>query len=273
MGFRASGFAQFAQGAQGRSAARAALLLPRPCPMRPGDIAAHVLAAIKAHGPLHSRNYEGENHRLLGLRGAFGFLTIGSSPTPLGAAAFARAIPPFSSAKRRAALMRVIAHHEAALSLRLYLRDPKAGFAGWPLHRALAAVADELAPMGLLWGRHGVLFEGLEARRLLAQPEPTALFVAPRLISIGPRRLPAIRFEGARALLGLGVTLHLLEMDFHAARRLGLAFIAAALSDPALPYRQSFAHDGQGARISHREGAPDIALIPLPARPPVASVA
>ncbi len=250
--------------------ARADLLLGR-LPEAPADrLAARALQAIgpEAGEPGAARQ---PHPHMLTLRLPCGFLGIAIRPFPLGAAHFHRAIAPFTPPGERAEMLRLIAHHEAHLSLRLSLgRQPIPETGATPLPRlllaAITAIAPDLAPRGLLWRPTGLLHAGQALAPLCAGQAPEELpeqfLVAPRPASIGPRRLPALELAGATDLLGHRLQLHLLDIDFTTAHAAALAFLQAACRDPGLRARQSFSHGGRDFRIAHHGPGPDITLIP-----------
>ncbi len=246
----------------GMATARAELLLRSHSAVRTDALAALALRAITPDTPRLSAACS-RGSRLLVLRFDTGFLGIAIHNTPLGAAHFMRALPPFSPAGERAEMMRLIEHHEAHVSVKLTLCQPAGGPVPLQLLRALRALAPGLAPGGLLWRPTGRLHTGKRLERILAGRRAAALLVAPRLTSIGPRHLPAIRLVGAQAVLGHRVHLHLLDIDFARAARAGEAFLHAALQDPGLRARQSFTHRGQSFRIAHDGGSRDVTLIPV----------
>ncbi len=256
--------------------ARADLLLSRP-PEAPADrLAARALQALQALGEDAAEPHAARqpHPHLLTLRIPGGFLGLAIRPFPLGAAHFHRAIAPFTPPGERAEMLRLIAHHEAHLSLRLSLGPRPASdrdaSATTPLPRlllaAIAAIAPDLSLRGLLWRPTGLLHADQALAPLQAgqTPEelPEQLLVAPRPASIGPRRLPALELAGAADLLGYRLQLHLLDIDFATGRAAALAFLEAARSDPGLRTRQSFSHGGQNYRIAHHGPGPDLTLIP-----------
>ena len=253
--------------------ARADLLLSRP-PEAPADrLAARALQALQALGADAAEPHAARqpHPHLLTLRIPGGFLGLAIRPFPLGAAHFHRAIAPFTPPGERAEMLRLIAYHEAHLSLRLSLFPQPTPATGAPplprlLLQAIAAIAPDLAPRGLLWRPTGLLHAGQALAPLHAAqaPEelPEELLVAPRPASIGPRRLPALELAGATELLGHRLHLHLLDIDFATGRAAALAFLQAARTEPGLRARQSFSHGGRDFRIAHHGPGPDITLIP-----------
>ncbi len=256
-------------------AARAELLLSRPPRARPDRLAARALQAL---GPVAGdpRTARQPHPDMLTLRFAGGFLGLAIRPFPLGAAHFHRAIAPFTPPGERAEMLRLIARHEAHLSLRLSLGPRSASdrdaSATTPLPRLLlaviAAIAPDLALQGLLWRPTGMLHTGQALAPLHAGQTPEELLVAPRPASIGPRRLPALELAGVADLLGYRLQLHLLDIDFATARATALAFLQLACRDPGLRARQSFSHGGRNYRIAHHGSGPDLTLIPTAGAPP-----
>ncbi len=250
------------------SSAKAQLLLARPCDAGRDLLAARLLGALGLsesdllRGRAHGRN-------TLVLRTTQGFIGLSQQSSPLGAASFHGAIAPFTPASERGELMRLIEHHEAHIGLRLTLAAQGAAPVALLLQRAVQALGRELGAIGLLWQASGRLL----GPEVFAPDQGAHLLVIPRLTTIGPRRLPALRFAGARALLGHRIRLHLLDIAPDVASAAGLAFVEAALADPSLRARQSFAHAGRSFRIAHDGDWRDITLLPVAHVSPLAHAA
>ncbi len=242
--------------------AKAQFLLTGRCDLQADALAAPILAALSqgASGLCAARS---RGRHALVLRAQDGFIGLAIGKTALGAAHFHRAILPFTPTCERGELMRLIEHHEAYVTVKLTRAATDQTPLPLLLQRAMAEVAPQLDVAGLLWHPTGRLHGAQDLQRLLNKPSPAPLLVTPRSASIGPRRLPALRLAGAKAVLGYQVHLHLLEIDRATASAAAYAFLEAALANAALRAGQSFTHAGQTFRISHDAGSRDVTLIPV----------
>lgn len=229
--------------------ASAHLLLASPSAILPD-------AEITDHNGGSQLIFRGQTHRI-----SLTFVNV-----PLGAEHFIGAIGAFVPASERAAMMGVIGHHEAHIALELTLDSTASASAHAPglLRQVISALSPLLRPLALLWGPTHRLHHGAGMAEALTCESPLRLFLAPVFKSVGPRRLATLHFTGARACLGFGLGLHLINLDRDAATEAGLAFAQACQSDPTLRFAQSFHHKTQSFRLSHATGPAHVTLIPLP---------
>ncbi len=244
--------------------AKAFLLLSAPCPTDIDELAATFLAAIgETAGTLTSaRKFKAQNKLILTTTTAR--VMVSSSRTPLGAEHFDKAVPPFAKSYDRAAMLNIIAHHEAFVGLKLRFHAAPRRSVSLTLHRALAALAGQTATMGALWGPTGRLHQGDSLKSILQSRLPMELFLAPRFHTTGPRKLPVLDFDGMDNVIGFNLRLHVIDIERENAVHTGLAFAKACFADHTLPKQKSFLFQGRVFRLAHAPDTPDVTLIPLP---------
>lgn len=177
-------------------------------------------------------------------------LVVAMGPTPISAEHFNKAIPPYGSGAHQTALLSVIKHHEAHLTLTLKINRPIMAKAGQVLlHRAVQSIEREVNALGLLWGPTRRLWHKSELRPVLAADQPLELFLAPHFKTKGGRKSRLLEFINAPEILGHGLSLQYLGGAQQAAVAAGLAFARQYQTDTDMRGASTYAHDGATYRL------------------------
>lgn len=200
-------------------------------------------------------------------------LTLAVHPAPLGAETFMGAIGAGASAPTRAALIGIVGHHRAHVTLGCAATgegDAKdATTCLRLLHLSAAALARTVPPLALYWTPTNRLHHGETMRAHLEADLPLGLFLDPRDRSMGPRRHPGLTVTGAEPWLGGALTIRIAAQGRDAAREAALAFVRAALADESADAMQGFDHENQHYRVVRGTEAGGIYLIPTASPEPL----
>jgi len=242
---------------------KAHLLLAAPGAIDIDVLGAAVLALLGENSDtLRAARKSGDGQKLA-LRGRAISVLLAMSNTPIGAEHFSQAITPFASAAERAALIAIIGHHEAFITLKVRIHADQTSLAPELLFKGVTAISLASEPLGLFWGPTGRLHHGALLQTLADFKAPMELLLAASCKSVGHRGLCTVSFAGARKTLGFGLNLHVQPLDKQAGLKTGLAFARACIKNPATPMGRSFSHDGRTFRISHADGRAQVTLVPI----------
>jgi len=249
-------------GKRERVSIRAHLLLTRPISRDIDTIAATFLAALgQNHATLRQVRKWQDGSKLV-LRSDHDSALIANSDIPLAGEHFLHALPPFCPPAQRMQKLNLIRNHEGFVTLCLKTRSEQFPRVPALFLRLVATLAPTLPFAGLLWCSTGRLHPAADIFDLSTLESQMKILLAPKLATTGPRRLPMIRFIGARQALGYQLGLHLVDISRETAISAAIAFATAAQQDPLLPAKTVFRHQGRVFRISHCERG-RVTLVPV----------
>ncbi len=241
----------------------AQLLLASPHQGDLETLAASVMSVIGETSETLKTARESGNRTRLVLRSDTATIMLAKSCTPLGAEHFSRALDPFSTAAERAALVAIIGHHEAFVTLKLRPDAHHKITAPELLYLGVSEINRLVKPLGVLWGPNRRLHHGAGLPIIPKGQAPMQLLLAPCIRNVGPRRHAVLHFSGAHSALGFGLELQLASLDQDTAITAGLAFASACRTEKTTLVGRSFCHDGLTFRIAHASDGARVTLIPL----------